>query len=275
MSGPTWYDVLGIEPTAGADEVRAAWRQALADLDPGDRRAKLATEAAEALLDPDRRVAYDATLAAAPVETSAETRVATTATATAATEPPAEPAAGPTRNDEPATGWVPSGWLLAAVALLAALCVGGTAAVAAQPHHRVIQGDAGTVEADAAEAQAAAERAVGPILSYDYRTMDEDAARARTFLTDSYVEDSYDPLFAVLEENAPKTKTVVGPVDVVDSGIVRVGDGRVQVLVLCNRQRTNAQVTTPDVFQDQLTLTMVETDGEWLVDDITTTPLGD
>ena len=59
---PTWYDLLGVEPDASEDEIRAAWKAAIADLDPGDRRFRTLNEAAEVLLDPDRRAAYDATL---------------------------------------------------------------------------------------------------------------------------------------------------------------------------------------------------------------------
>ena len=60
-----WYDVLDVEPTATADEIRAAWRSAVADLDPTDRRFRVYNQAAEVLLDPAKRAAYDAELAAA------------------------------------------------------------------------------------------------------------------------------------------------------------------------------------------------------------------
>ena len=59
----SWYDVLDVEPTATADEIRAAWRSAVADLDPTDRRFRVYNQAAEVLLDPERRAAYDAELA--------------------------------------------------------------------------------------------------------------------------------------------------------------------------------------------------------------------
>ena len=45
-----------------ATEIRAAWKTAIADLDPGDRRFRALNEAAEVLLDKDRRAAYDASL---------------------------------------------------------------------------------------------------------------------------------------------------------------------------------------------------------------------
>ncbi len=70
---PTWYDLLGVEPDASEDEIRAAWKSAIADLEPTDRRFKTLNEAAEVLLDEDRRAAYDATLDA---DADAQTEVA-------------------------------------------------------------------------------------------------------------------------------------------------------------------------------------------------------
>ncbi len=61
---PSWYDLLGVDAGADTDEVRAAWKAAIAELDPGERRFRLCTTAAEVLLDPERRAAYDAELAA-------------------------------------------------------------------------------------------------------------------------------------------------------------------------------------------------------------------
>ena len=59
---PTWYDLLGVEPDASAEEIRTAWKSGIADLDPGDRRFRSLNEAAEVLLDPARRSTYDASL---------------------------------------------------------------------------------------------------------------------------------------------------------------------------------------------------------------------
>ena len=50
-----WYAVLGVAPDASADEIRAAWRSAVADLDPTDRRFRVYNQAAEVLLDPAGR----------------------------------------------------------------------------------------------------------------------------------------------------------------------------------------------------------------------------
>ena len=70
---PSWYDLLGVRrrrrrPTRsgppGAPQI--------ADLDPTDRRFAVLNQAAEVLLDPDRRAAYDAELAAAAAEPEPE-----------------------------------------------------------------------------------------------------------------------------------------------------------------------------------------------------------
>ena len=61
---PSWYDVLDVDESATPAEIRTAWKAAIADLDPGDRRFRLANQAAEVLLDPDKRAAHDAQLAA-------------------------------------------------------------------------------------------------------------------------------------------------------------------------------------------------------------------
>ena len=63
-TGASWYDVLGVERGASTEEVRAAWRSGIADLDPSERRFRLLNQAAEVLLDPERRAEHDAALAA-------------------------------------------------------------------------------------------------------------------------------------------------------------------------------------------------------------------
>jgi len=61
---------------------------------------------------------------------------------------------------------------------------------------------------------------------------------------------------------------------VVASAVVRAGVDRVSVLLFVNRPTTNKQVKEPVVYKDQVTVTMVKEDGRWLVDRLSTTPLG-
>jgi DnaJ domain/PASTA domain len=68
----TWYDVLGVLPDATADDLRTAWQERMAVLQPGplagaspevlsaaDRARQAVTEAARVLADPAARESYD------------------------------------------------------------------------------------------------------------------------------------------------------------------------------------------------------------------------
>ncbi len=70
--GPTWYDVLGVSRDADTEEIKAAWRSATDRFEPGSGSGqfRMFNEAAEVLLDPARRAAYDESLAA-PDESAA------------------------------------------------------------------------------------------------------------------------------------------------------------------------------------------------------------
>jgi Mce-associated membrane protein len=254
---PSWYDVLDVDPAAPRDEVRAAWRSGIADLEPGSRRFASLNAAAEVLLDPARRAAYDATRAADewPV-----------APPLVEEGPVALPLVeeGPlgARLETTATHAVPA-WLLAVVALVLAGLVAGCV--------WAWQSTSGETEEEATRAaQAAAERAIVPVLSYGHESLEEDQARAQGYLTSDYRED-YDKLFAVISENAPQTETTV-EAEVVASGIVRSGEDRVDVLVFVDRPTTNKLTPEPETYKDQVTVTMQKVGDEWLVDDLVTSP---
>ena len=53
LTHPAWYDLLDVPPDASTDEIRAAWRTAIAELEPATAGSAL-NRAAEVLLDPDR-----------------------------------------------------------------------------------------------------------------------------------------------------------------------------------------------------------------------------
>ena len=252
-STPSWYDVLDVDLGATESEVRAAWKAAIADLEPTDRRFRLLNQAAEVLLDRDRRSAYDAELLArrarrAPGRQSAR-------------------ADDPARGDSGRPGWVAPGWLLVAVAAVAALVVGASAVLVA-----TAPSDASVADATR-RAQSSAERAIVPILSYDASRsgdLDEDQRTAEGFMTSDYRAE-YAKLFEVIKANAPETGTKVSA-EVVASGVVRSGDDRVSVLVFVNRPTTNKQVKDPVVYKDQVTVTMQRVGDDWLVDDLVTSP---
>ncbi|QIK74429.1 J domain-containing protein [Nocardioides piscis] len=281
---PSWYDILDIEPSASPEEVRAAWRAGIADLEPGSRRFQTLNQAAEVLLDEQRRSAYDAELAAgAPTLTprapdreqgpvvrevskdeARESRRASKALARERRgEEKAARTSGATAQGSVATRSVP-GWLLGLLGVLAAASVALAVWIA----------QAADAQADAREAasqaQAAAERAIVPVLSYDHTTLEADRKRATAYLTGDYRED-YDELFAVISDNAPTTETKV-VTEVIASGIVRSGEDRVDVLVFVDRPTTNKLSPEPVVYKDQVTVTMQKVGEDWLVDNLKTSP---
>lgn len=257
MSGPNWYDVLDVDSAATSEEIRVAWRDAIADLTPADRRFRLYNQAAEVLLDPERRAEHDAELAE---QEAAEHPVGEPVSA----EEPVviiDPT-GPAPTDV-ARREVPT-WPLAALAVVAALMLALTGYLFMQPTEAAVEGATGS-------ARAAAERAVVPVLSYDYRTLDEDQQEAEDLLTADYRGD-YEDLFEVIRENAEPLETVV-EVEVIASAVVRAGEERAEILLFVNRPTTNAQTKEPVVYKDQVTLTMARVDGDWLVDDLKTSPV--
>jgi Mce-associated membrane protein len=261
----SWYDLLDVSPDATEDEIKSAWKAAIADLDPTDRKFRVYNQAAEVLLDPQKRAAYDAELPESERAEAAEAEASEETTAAPIAEP-TDPAPAHVAADDPPRrrGAVP-GWLLAVVAALTAVAVGACAYVWFEK-----PSDASLDESTRA-AQSAAERAIGPILSYNALHLDEDQKAAETYMTADYRKD-YDDLFAVIKQNAPATKTIV-KAQVIASGVVRSGEDRVDVLLFVNRPTTNKLVTEPVVYKDQVTVTMQKVDGDWLVDDLVTSPV--
>jgi Mce-associated membrane protein len=258
---PTWYDVLDVPRDASSEDVRAAWKDRIADLGPGDRRFDTLNRAAKVLLDPPARAAYDETLPL--VEEGRQARH----------EPEADEqpglvtgASAPSSTSETSSTsglrGVPT-WLLAGLGVLAAGLVVATA-------WTWTRGGSAGDDSAARAAQVAAERAVVPVLSYDYESLEADQREAQALMTGGYREE-YDKLFTVLEDNAPQTQTKVSA-SIVASGVVRASDDRVQVLVFVDRPTTNKLNAEPVVYKDQVTVSMQRVDGDWLVDDLITSP---
>jgi Mce-associated membrane protein len=276
---PSWYDVLGVEPDASDADVRAAWKAGVADLDPTDRRFRLLNRAAEVLLDGDRRAAHDAELAAqaaaepddtdesdgfdgAAGEAEAELLAERPATTSGSTS------TAPGRTGRTSTGGPGRGVLVALGAAAAALLVAvvvSLVAGGASDTGAAAEDDGSLTVRDVAAARAAAEAAVVPVLSYDYRTLERDKQAAISYMTPGYAEE-YEQLFeAVVAVNAPATETVVS-VDVQASGVVRTGEDLVDVLLFVDRPTVNREQTTPEIYKDQATVRMRQVGGEWLVD---------
>ncbi|HEY3528254.1 MAG TPA: DnaJ domain-containing protein [Nocardioides sp.] len=258
----SWYDVLDVDPAATPDEIRTAWRSAVADLDPTDRRFRVFNQAAEVLLDPARRAAYDEELAA-EAEVSDEPLTVEPVIATAPVPEPTAVERVETPGTRPARRLpVVPGWAVVTLAGLVAASLVIVGVLMSKPSDASVQDDTQA-------AQSAAERAIVPLLSYDAHHLDQSEAAAEPYMTSSEKQE-YDKLFAVIRQNAPRTGTVV-QAKYLASGIVRTGTDQVDVLVFVNQVTRNKQhPKVPVVYKNQVTVTMAKVGGQWLVDGLKT-----
>ncbi|WP_158604339.1 J domain-containing protein [Nocardioides mangrovicus] len=299
-AGATWYDLLGVDRDATPDQIKAAWRDATDRFEPGSGTSqfRLFNEAADVLLDPAQRAAYDAGLEREPVAAPVDVRDPESTTALAPspqptlapTPEPAEPGEQESEEaertdaaeeseeaeeaEEAGRTEATTGRRLAAVPLwvLALLTVVVVAVVAIGAVLAVRNHDAGQSDDAGQEASAAAERALPAVLSYDYRRLKADNKRADAYLTPTYRKE-YDATFAKLIEAdgttgpAVQTKAVV-KATVQNVGVVSAEADRVRVIAFVNQTTTKGDAS-PTLALNRLTISMKRSGDSWLVDGIT------
>lgn len=298
---PTLYDVLGVSRDASREEIRQAWREAADRFEPGQggstRQFRLFNEAAEVLLDPERRKAYDATLGEeAPSQQAPSQRLGTyrsttqtpTQTDSVGTVPdapmPGASTAAATASPAESTGRAGAGpgarerLGRRSLVLLLVLGVLAAAAVAAGAYFGS-RGWAAVQEDRQAEryqealdrAPAAAETAAAAVLSYDYRSLEADRDAAARFLTEEYREEYVRTFDELVLDNARETKATV-EAQVLASAVMnsdRSDPTSVPVLLFVDQTTTSAASPEPSVALNRVRFDMVEVDGTWLVDGIT------
>jgi Mce-associated membrane protein len=236
----TLYDVLGVSRTASPGAIRRSWRRRTTKAGPGSAELARLNEAADTLLDPARRAAYDAELPGP--------------------EPEPAPPSGAERG-RPALAWlVGIGVLALATAAAVALAV-----VLSVHHHHQEQTDTARTEAPAA-----AERALPVVLGYDYRHLDADLRASSGYLSPSYRK-SFERTFALLKDGkdgqpgpAVQTKAVV-TASVVGTAVMDADPDRVQVLAFVNQVSKHGS-EAPNLFQNRVRVSMVKQGSSWLID---------
>jgi Mce-associated membrane protein len=260
---PTLYDVLGVSPDASREEIRNAWRGAADRFEPGQgdstQQFRLFNEAAEVLLDPERRRAYDATLVEdEPGAASVEQ------TPVGAQGESVVPAAG--ASAKRSTTLLAVLGPVALVAVAAAAYFGGHGWAAYQEDRR-----AERYQQALDRAPAAAESAAAAVLSYDHRSLEADRDAAAKFLTDGYREEYVKTFDELVMESAQQTEAQV-EAEVLASAPMAGGRRdatRVPVLLFVDQTTESTARAEPSVALNRVRLDMVEVDGTWLVDQIT------
>ncbi|SEH00269.1 Mce-associated membrane protein [Nonomuraea solani] len=123
-----------------------------------------------------------------------------------------------------------------------------------------------------AAAMAVAKEVAPDLLSYDYRTVEEDLARAGTYTTGELTR-HYKELTTTLVSKVKEQK-IVQTIAVAGVGVERAEPGRVEVLLFVNTG-TVKEIPGKEGLQQQFTqnrarFVMVRQDSRWLVADLST-----
>ncbi|MEV6962918.1 hypothetical protein AB0M97_27895 [Streptomyces sp. NPDC051207] len=181
---------------------------------------------------------------------------------------PPEPAP---RSEEPAGSPGPAARLrreLPAV-VLSLVLVASLVTVAVLGRHHA---EAGRTEEARGEALAAARKAAPVVLSYDYRHLDRDFARARAHLTGKFRDEYGRTTKTVVAPTAEKYRgvvkaTVVAPPDGGDpaASVVSASPDRVVVLLFVNQVTRSTQVSGSRLDLNRVRMTLSRTSDGWKV----------
>ncbi|MGH3413159.1 MAG: hypothetical protein ACRDPH_08795 [Marmoricola sp.] len=250
----TLYDALGVSRDASPRAIRRSWRRRTSKAGPGSPELGRLNEAAETLLDPEERAAYDDSLPrpeAAREETS-----------------------GADGEDSGARDGRPRGRLLVGLAGLVVLALVASV-LAGYFTYRHRQDEA--IANARVEAPAAAGQAMQTVLAYDYRHMPKALKASLPYLTPRYGKQyskNFHDLLATGHGGQPspvqQTRTVV-KAKVLGTAVMDAEPDLVHVLVFVDqtsrhRAGPQGQACSPCVLQNRAEVTMVKRGDSWLVD---------
>lgn len=292
MSALTWYELLGVDRDASPAEIKAAWRDATDKFEPGTgaRQFSLFNEAADVLLDPERRAAYDAELAGevVEIEPEPEPEIEPETETETETEPDvAEP--GPEEGVEPAEEPARPGFFRRGVlgkafgtltstlglAILAVLTV-TSLVLAVVLFARADLGERADIYRARIEAQSVAQRAMAVALSYNYQHLAQDKAAATSFMTADYAAKFSKPFDAISTGTGTSPSTAVAKKSVVvatvqATGVIGASADRVQLLVYVDQVVTDINTAPESVtLENRVIVTMVRSGGKWLIGELET-----
>lgn len=303
------YDLLNVDESAAADEIRAAWKAAIADLEPSDRRFRAYNDAAGVLLDDGKRASYDAGLAEerAEAEALAEAEAVVDAEdhAVRSTRSMQTDDAGPADSDDsdetaeeaktgpadqgadarevgadqarepsagPGRGTLIGVGVAAGLAVLLAIWVLTLPGVRADASPKDVAERAASQERATLEVESAAEQMVAPVLSYNHQTMDEDLERLKGYVT-SQMAEKQSRAWPDLTAEAEAQEIVV-QATATGTALTRVDpDGQRATVVVFIDQDVVKKANEEFVLQMWATMSLVRDDsdnGRWLLDDICT-----
>jgi Mce-associated membrane protein len=156
----------------------------------------------------------------------------------------------------------------AAVVALTGLVVAALAAVSLLAVVTVRLSDHYSRNSDANAALAAATSNVATVLSYNYKSLAADFAKAESALTPSFRK-TYETTTAKAVEPLAAKYHAVSTAQVTSGGVISTGAARAQVVVFVSQQVTNTQLTAPRLDRSRIVVDLRRSNGRWLIDKLT------
>ncbi len=179
---------------------------------------------------------------------------------------------GTQKHDEPTAtetaGSATGGSRARLVAAALVIAIGIAAAAAGFVHMRAnlpLSYDQSRAAADAAS------NAVTKVMSYDYRDLDAYETSIEGLLTDNYMTSELEPSLEVLREEVPAASAQVKATVHSAATVACTGEcpnDEATVLVVIDKVTLTANLQAPTVTPQRLSVSMVEVDGRWLVDEM-------
>jgi Mce-associated membrane protein len=120
----------------------------------------------------------------------------------------------------------------------------------------------------ATAALSAATTGVASVLSYNYKSLDADFAKAEALLTPSFRK-SYEATTAKAVQPLAAKYKAVSPAQVSAAGVIAASPSKAKVLVFVSQQVTNTQLSAPRLDRSRIEVELVLAHGDWLINKLT------
>ena len=122
-------------------------------------------------------------------------------------------------------------------------------------------------DAQTRAATSTARTSIEQMLSYNYKTIDAQAAQIETQLTGSFKNEFTQAMDKDIKPLAVKNKTVV-QARVSDVGVMEEAEGRVKVLAFVNQAKVGADEKQPAIDQNRVIATLTKVGDRWLISEV-------
>ena len=154
------------------------------------------------------------------------------------------------------------------VAVLAAALLLASAVAAGSVYWWLYRPDRLTDAATQQQIVAAAKEGTEALLSYSPENLDKDLATAKSHLTEPFLG-YYSDFTDKTVVPAARDKGVKTEANVPEAAVSQIRPGRAEVLVFVNQVTTSKSRPTPALATSSVMVTLVQTDGRWLISEFT------